>query len=136
MFSQFQRIGSGCGIEIRGADLHVMAVKSRRAGLTVLGITQIQNFRDRPAVEWGKEYADFLASCGYAHISATVSLPREDVMVRQIQLPAMGEKERASAVRYQLDGLHPFAEDEVFHSYAALDADAKGPSPVVVVVAE
>lgn len=136
MLTQFQRIGSGCGIEIRGGDLHVMAVKSRRAGLTVLGVTRIQNFRDRPAVEWGREYADFLASCGYGHVSATVSLPREDVMVRQIQLPAMGEKERAAAVRYQLDGLHPFAEDEVFHSYAALEADAKGPSPVVVVVAE
>lgn len=136
MLAQFQRIGSGCGIEIRGGDLHVMAVKSQRAGVTVLGAAQIQNFRERPAVEWGREYADFLTSCGYAHVSATVSLPREDVMVRQIQLPAMGEKERAAAVRYQLDGLHPFAEDEVFHSYAALDPDAKGPSPVVVVVAE
>ena len=136
MLSHFQRIGSGCGIEIRGADLHVMAVKSRRAGLSVLGFAKIQNFRERPAVEWGREYTDFLASCSYAHVSATVSLPREDVMVRQVQLPAMGEKERAAAVRYQLDGLHPFAEDEVFHSYAALDADAKGPSPVVVMVAE
>ena len=136
MLSQFQRIGSGCGIEIRGADLHVVAVKSRRAGLSVLGSAKIENFRERPAREWGKEYADFLASCGFAHVSATVSLPREDVIVRQIQLPPMGEKERASAVRYQLDGLHPFAEDEVFHAFAVLDADAKGPSPVVVVVAE
>jgi Tfp pilus assembly protein PilN len=136
MLSQFQRIGSGCGIEIRGADLHVVAVKSRRAGLTVLGSAKIENFRERPATEWGREYADFLASCGFAHVSATVSLSREDVIVRQVQLPPMGEKERASAVRYQLDGLHPFAEDEIFHAYAVLDADAKGPSPVVVVVAE
>jgi Tfp pilus assembly protein PilN len=136
MFSQFQRIGSGCGIEIRGANLHVVAVKSRRAGLTVLGSAKIENFRERPAVEWGREYADFLASCGFAHVSATVSLPRDAVIVRHLQLPPMGEKERAAAVRYQLDGLHPFAEDEVFHAYAVLDADAKGPSAVVVVVAE
>ena len=136
MFSQFQRIGSGCGIEIRGAGLHVVAVKSRRAGLTVLGSAKIENFLERPATEWGREYADFLASCGFAHVSATVSLPREDVIVRQIQLPPMGEKERAAAVRYQLDGLHPFAEDEVFHAYAVLDGEAKGPSAVVVVIAE
>ena len=136
MFSQFQRIGSGCGIEIRGEDLHVVAVKSRRAGLAVLGSAKIENFRERPAVEWGREYADFLVSCGFGHVSATVSLPREDVIVRQIQLPAMGEKERAAAVRYQLDGLHPFAEDEVFHAYAVLAADARGPSSLVVVIAE
>jgi len=136
MLSQFQRIGSGCGIEIRGEDLHVVAVKSRRAGLTVLGSAKIENFRERPATEWGREYADFLTSCGFAHVSATVSLSREDVIVRQIQLPPMGEKERASAVRYQLDGLHPFAEDEVFHAYAVLAAEAKGPSSVVVVIAE
>ena len=136
MLSQLQRMGSGCGIEIRGDDLHVIAVKSRPAGLTVLGSTKIEGFRGRPAAEWGAEYADFLVACGLSHVSATVSLPRRDVIVRQIQLPPMKEKERAAAILYQLDALHPFAEDEVFHAYAVLDAQAQGPPPVVVVVAE
>jgi len=136
MLSQFQRMGSGCGIEIRGDDLHVIAVKSRRAGLTVLGSTKIERFRNRPAAEWGAEYADFLVASGLSHVSATVSLPRRDVIVRQIQLPPMKEKERAAAVLYQLDALHPFAEDEVFHAYSVLDTRAQGPTPVVVVVAE
>lgn len=136
MFSQFHRIGTGCGIEIRGADLHVTAVKSRRAGLTVLGSALIENFRDRPATEWGREYAAFLTSCGLSHVSATVSLPRRDVIVRPIQLPPMGDKERAAAVRYQLDGLHPFAEDEVVHAFSVFGGGASGSVPVVVVVAE
>lgn len=136
MFSQFQRIGSGCGIEIRGEDLHVVAVKSRRAGLEVLGSTKIENFRERPAAEWGAEYADFLLSSGLSHVSATVSLPRQDVIVRQIQLPTMKEKELAAAVGYQLDALHPFADDEVFHAYAVMGGSSDGPAPVVVVIAE
>lgn len=136
MFSQFQRTGSGCGIEIRGEDLHVVAVKSRRAGLEVLGTTKIEGFRERPAAEWGAEYAAFLISCGLSHVSATVSLPRQDVIVRQIQLPAMKEKELAAAVGYQLDALHPFTDDEVFHAYAVIGDSSDGPAPVVVVIAE
>ena len=108
MIKQFQRWGSGCGIEIDGENLRVVAVRSRTSSLTLLGTVTIENFRERPVEDWGREYADFLAAHGLAHVAATVCLPRQEVIVRQVQLPPMNVKERAAAVRYQLDGLHPF----------------------------
>lgn len=132
------RLGSGLGIEIRGGDLRVVAVKSRAGGVTVLGAATIEGFAERPAPEWGRELAEFLKQTGMGHAAATVCLPRRDVIVRQIQLPPMPEKERASAVRYQLDGLHPFADDEVYWSCATLaKAGRQGaPTPVAVIIAE
>ena len=132
------RLGSGLGIEIRGEDLRVVAVKSRTGGVTVLGSTTIERFSERPAPEWGRELAVFLRQTGMSHAAATVCLPRRDVIVRQIQLPPMPEKERPSAVRYQLDGLHPFAEDEIYWASATLGKAVKqgGPTPIVVVIAE
>ena len=88
-FESLTRIGSGCGIEIRGGDLFVVCLKSRPSGVRVEAATTIEGFRTRPPEEWGREYKALLESCGMTHVAATVSLPREDVIVRQIHLPPM-----------------------------------------------
>jgi Tfp pilus assembly protein PilN len=132
------RIGAGCGIEIRGADLRIVVLKSRPAGVTVLGRTVLHAFRERPAHEWGAEYAAFLKQFGLSHLAATVSLPRNEVLVRQVQLPPVSGKELAAAVAYQLETLHPFGDDEVCYAFAPLAGKEAGKSqiPVSVVIAE
>jgi len=132
------RLGTGCGIEIRGEDLVAVAAKSRPAGVSVLGQTRLEGFRHRPPHEWGAEYATFLKDHGLSHLSATVALPREDVIVRQLLLPPVSRKELSAAVRYQLDALHPFGEDEVYHAFAPLrePGEGKGQLPVAVAIAE
>ena len=138
LVTSLARIGSGLGIEIRGEDLRVIAVKSRSGGVSVLGATTIERFTERPAPEWGRELAAFLRDAGMAHAAATVCLPRRDVIVRQIQLPPMPERERQAAIRYQLDGLHPFSDDEICWAGATLNKSPKkgAPTPVAVVIAE
>jgi Tfp pilus assembly protein PilN len=132
------RLGTGCGIEIRGEQLRVAAAKSRPSGVSVLDTLRIENFHSRPPQEWGAEYAAFLKAQGLSHVSATVALPREEVIVRQLLLPPVSRKELAAAVRYQLDALHPFGEDEVYHAFAPLRpaGEGKGQLPVVVAIAE
>jgi hypothetical protein len=123
---------------VRAKDLLVVAVKSRPAGVTVLGRKVIAEFRERPPSEWGGEYAEFLKELGLSHLAATVSLPRGEVIVRQIQLPPASGKELAAAVHYQIDTLHPFGEDEVYYAHAPLREIEKdgGETPVGVVIAE
>jgi len=136
---QIQRFGSGCGIEIRGEDLHVTAVRSRPKGVSVAGRTALEGFRGRPPEEWGAEYARFLAGLGLSHLSATVSLPRGDVIVRLIHLPPVKRRdELAAAVAYQLESLHPYEPDEIYHSFAPLQEAAEGMTqlPVAVIIAE
>jgi Tfp pilus assembly protein PilN len=132
------RLGTGCGIEIRGEHLRVVAAKSRPGGVTVLGSATLENFRHRPPQEWGAEYASFLKDHGLTHLSATVALPRAEVIVRQLLLPRIAGKELAAAVRYQMDVLHPFGEDEVYHAFAPLrePGEGTGQLPVAVVIAE
>ena len=132
------RVGTGCGVEIRGSRLNVMAVKSRPSGVTLLGRMTIEDFRERPPQEWGAEYNAFLKGLRLSHLSCSVSLPRNDVIVREIHLPAMPRKELAAAVGYQLEGLHPYEQDEVYHAFAPLREMSEGMSrlPLAVVVAE
>ncbi len=105
--------GSGIGIEIAAADLEVAAARVRPSRIQVLGRWTIHNFLERPAAEWGSEYHRFLRSAGMSHLSATVLLPRREVIVRQIALSGVSGRDREGAIRFQLDSLHPYGDEPV-----------------------
>jgi Tfp pilus assembly protein PilN len=105
--------GSGVGIEIREHDLAVTLTHVRPKGVRVAASTVIQNFRARPAGEWGSEYLRFLREQGGSHLAATVVAPKREVIVRQVALPGVANKDLAAAVGYQVETLHPYGEDEV-----------------------
>jgi hypothetical protein len=119
--------GSGVGIEIGAADLEIVAARVRPSRIRVLGRLSIENFAARPAAEWGSEYSQFLKSLGIGHLSATVLLPRREVIVRQMALPGVANKDIESAIRFQLDTLHPYGEEEVTWGWSLL-----GPGAVMV----
>ncbi len=113
-------IGTGVGLEIKGQDLRVTVARVRPNGIKVLGSMVITGFRQRPAAEWGAEYAGFLRQLGASHLAATVLLPRAEVVVRQIPMPGVADRDLASAVHYQVDSLHPYGEDEACYAWARL----------------
>ena len=124
-------VGSGVGIEIRGQDLEVALVKSRWKGVTVVAKTTVRDFRRRPAAEWGEECQAFLRSHGFRDMAAMLAVPRGEMIVRLLSLPAVSGSELKPAIRFQVDGLHPYGEENVYYSFARLDHRAKraGNSP-------
>lgn len=112
--------GSGVGIEIGAADLEVVAAKVRFARVRVAGHLAIANFASRPAADWGTEYARFLKSVDLSGLSATVLLPRKDVIVRQVSLPGVAAKDIENAIGFQLDTLHPYGDDEISWGWSPL----------------
>ncbi len=119
--------GSGVGIEIGATDLEVVAARVRPSRIHVLGRLSIENFATRPAAEWGSEYSRFLKSLGIGYISATVLLPRREVIVRQMALAGVANKDVESAIRFQLDTLHPYGDEDVTWGWSLL-----GPGAVMV----
>jgi len=118
-------IGNGVGLEIvgprGGESLHVSAVRVRPSGARVLGGFTIEDFEHQPAAAWGADYAAFLGKLGIRHVTANVVLPRHEVIVRQLALPGVSGKDLAGAVRFQLDGLHPYSEEDVLSSWTRLE---------------
>lgn len=119
-WNDIRRYGTGVGIELRGDDLRLVAAKIRPSGFTALACETIADTRNRPAADWGAEYARLLKRHGLGHVAAAVCLPRHDVILRQVQLPPVASKEIASAIRYQLDGLHPYGDEPVRFASAPL----------------
>jgi hypothetical protein len=112
--------GSGIGIEVGATSLEVAAARVRPSRIQVLGRLSIENFATRPAAEWGSEYSAFLKSLGIGHLSATVLLPRREVIVRQLALPGVANKDLENAIRLQLDSLHPYGDEDVTWGSTAL----------------
>jgi hypothetical protein len=112
--------GSGVGIEIQPDVLEVVAARVRPTGVRVLGRLAIENYAARPAAEWGAEYGHFLKSAGAGHLSATVLLPRREVIVRYLSLAGVAAKDLESAIRFQMESLHPYGEDEVVWGWSPL----------------
>lgn len=114
-------IGTGVGIEIRGADLHVTVARVRPQGVRIMGTALIPRFRERPAADWGDECRRFLVKAGARLLSATVLLPREEVTVRVVALPGVADKDLTAALALQLDTLHPYPEDDIAYDATRLN---------------
>lgn len=119
---KWMAFGVGVGVEIGPRDLRVFVVRMRPSGMKPLGVKVIENFRERPAVEWGREYAEFLKEFRAGHLAAVVLIPRQETIVRTLAFPGVKDQELAAAVGFQLDSLHPYGEDEATAAWARLDA--------------
>jgi hypothetical protein len=120
-FRKLLAFGSGVGLEIGATDLEIAVTRVRPNKVQVLGRLTIGNYATRPAAEWGAEYARFLKASGAERLSATVLLPRREVIVRQIALPGVAAKDIEGAIRFQLDTLHPYGEDDVVWGWSPLE---------------
>ena len=127
--------GNGIGIEIAGPhgteSIRATAVRVRPNGARVLASFEVEDVPHQPAGVWGTDYAAFVRKAGLRHVAATVLLPRQDLIVRQLNLPGVSDSDLASAVQFQMDGLHPYPEDDVLSSWARLP----GTSTVLVAIA-
>ncbi len=104
--------GSGIGLSLGRRDLHVVIVRVRPTGPTLAAETVIQDFRERPAAEWGSELQRFLAAHEAEHYVALALLPREEVLLRMVPLPGLSDDDTASSIRLQVDSLHPWGDEE------------------------
>lgn len=113
--------GAGIGIECHDGDLLVTAVNVRFGALTSLHELRITGIAQRPASDWGSEYADFLKRLELGHLAANLILPRDAATVRVLPLPPLSPKEIEAAVGFQIDTLHPYADDPVVSAWARLN---------------
>jgi Tfp pilus assembly protein PilN len=116
--------GTGLGIAIGDRHLDVAVVRARPSGATLLATATVEDFRTRPAAEWGAEIQRLVAAAGGSRLAATLLLPRSEVIVRTVSLPGVAAKDVVSAVELQTDTLHPWGDVDVVWDWSA--AGSKG----------
>lgn len=124
LWRRISAIGTGFGIAAGLRNLQVAIVKARPSGAAVTAETTIADYAMRPAAEWGAELSRFLAAAGESRLAATVLIPRHEVIVRNIHLPGVADKDVASAVELQIDTLHPYGDVEVAWGWSRAGNDS------------
>ncbi|MCX7602639.1 MAG: hypothetical protein N2036_01045 [Bryobacteraceae bacterium] len=111
------RFGTGVGIAVEGGALEVCLARVRPGAAHLAGRLRIEGFRERPASDWGREYASFAESHQASHLAAWLVVPRHEVVVRHLRLPGVSDEDAPAAIAFQMDSLHPFGNEEVVHDF-------------------
>ncbi len=72
-----------------------------------------------------KQVTTFLKQNSIRNGQVFVSLPREEVVLREITLPLVVEENLAQVLTYELDRYTPFAKDEAYFSYQVMTRNAE-----------
>ena len=110
--------GTGVAIAPGEADLEVAVVRSRPGGSRLVAASRVQDYRSRPAADWGAELTAFLAAAGERGVPVALVLPRGAVIESTLSLPGVPAKEIPGAIELQLDSLHPYGDEQVAWGWA------------------
>jgi Tfp pilus assembly protein PilN len=130
LLRKWLRWGSGAGLVVDGDDLVVVAARVRPDRLALAGAVRITGYAQRPASDWGAELNRWLTAHGLRRTPLMVVLPAGRVVARTIALPGVADADASQAIQFQLDGLHPWGEQEV--AWDAQRVGAAGHFHVVV----
>ena len=117
-------LGTAVGIRVQGSDLRVAVARVRPSGALNPAAFTIRDFRTRPAAEWRAEYQRELKNNGVSDASATLLIPRGEVIVRIANFPGVPDKDLPNALALELDTFHPYGDEPVNWAWTRLSPSA------------
>jgi Tfp pilus assembly PilM family ATPase len=111
---------SSVGIEVGRDDLVITCLQSNLAAAVFTHFKRIQNFRTREKAEVRREIESFFKSNRLDRESISLGIPRADVVIRHLDLPAEVADNLKQVVQYQVQAFEPTEEEKFYFDYAPL----------------
>jgi len=112
------------GIELRGEDLLISSLQSNFSGGVFTHFTRIAGYRLRDPQNLRQEINLFFRSHGLSRDNIVLGIPRKDIVVRYLDLPAEVADNLKQVVQYQVQSFEPTEEERFYHDYALLQRGA------------
>ena len=116
-------IGSALGVEFRGRNLILLNVKKGIREFSLLEHGVIEDFRDLSPAELQSAVRGFLKSNGSSRERVILGIPREQAVVRWIELPLDVEENLEQVVRFQVERFEPTDEEQSYVDHVVLGRD-------------
>jgi Tfp pilus assembly protein PilN len=110
-------IRKSLGLYIRGETLQMALVSRQLRSVRLLELLSIPGFRQRPVPELRNEISGFLRRNKALHFHCVMVIPRQEVIVRQLDLPIQAEGNLAKVVEYQLAVLVPSESSAIYYDF-------------------
>ena len=117
-------LDSALGIEIRRDKLIFAAVRKGFQDFTLRSCTVIEDYRNLPLPRLRDRLSRYLKSNGFNRENVILGLPREEAVIRYIDLPLEVEENLDQVVQFQLEKFEPSEEGGSYHDYVVVQKDA------------
>ena len=116
-------LDSAVGIEIHGNSLVFATVSKGLQDYALKNYDVLENYKELPPSDlhsWVQQYAE---SNGFNRENVILGLPRDQVVIRHVELPLDVEENLDQVVRIQVGRFEPLDEEESYYDYVVLDRD-------------
>jgi Tfp pilus assembly protein PilN len=118
-------LDSAVGVEIRGNRLSFAVVSKGLHGYVLRNCDRIENYRELPPSELYAWVEKFEAVDGFDRENVILGLPRDQVVVREIELPLDVEENLEQVVGFQLQRFEPGEEGQSYSDYVVLERNVQ-----------
>ncbi len=109
------------GIELRGADMLIASLQSNFSGQAFTCYKRFPDYRLRNKQDLRQEINAFLKTNRLSKETVVLGVPRKDIVLRHLDLPAEVADNLKQVVEYQVQTLEPVDEDKFYYDYATPD---------------
>lgn len=110
-------LDSALGVEIRGNSLILATIRKGVQDYTLRHSTVIENYRELPPLELRNSVKRFLNANGFNRENVIVGLPRDEAVIRYLELPLEVEENLDEVVRFQVEKFEPAEDKGSYYDY-------------------
>ena len=118
-------LDSAVGVEIRGNSLVFAAVSKGFQGYLLRSYGRVENYKDLPPSDLYAWVQQFVQDNGLNRENVILGLPRDQVVIRQMELPLEVEENLDQVVRFQLEKFEPADEGQSYCDYVVLEKNVE-----------
>jgi Tfp pilus assembly protein PilN len=118
-------LDSAVGVEIKGNSLSFAVVSKGLQGYVLRSCDQIEDYRNLPPADLYAWVEKFEAVDGLDRDNVILGLPRDQVVVREIELPLEVEENLDQVVQFQLERFEPGEEGQSYSDYVVVERNAQ-----------
>ncbi len=118
-------LDSAVGIEIRGGSLVFASVSKGLQNYVLRNCELVEHYRELPLADLYARVQEFGEANGFDRENVILGLPRDRVVVRQIELPLEVEENLDQVVRFQVEKFQPIEEGQSYCDYMVLERDVE-----------
>jgi len=112
---------TGIGIELRGDDMLIASIQGNFSRMTFTHFKRITDYRLLRREELREEVNRFFRDNGLSRENVVLGIPRGDIVLRTLDLPAEVKDNLKEVIRYQVQSLEPTEDERFYYDYAPLN---------------
>ena len=121
-------LDSAVGVQIRGNSLVFATVAKGFQDYVLKGCAVVEHYKELPPSDLYAWIQQFGEANGFDRENVILGLPRDQVVIRQIELPLEVEENLDQVVRFQVEKFQPVEEGQSYCDYIVLERDAEATS--------